>query len=122
MQTTGNTQTLGTCACGSPIQKLEYFTNSTARPTAWSRAECQGTSSCGVRSRGVEPEWLEVAGTEPVPTLFEDIRPRDFVQLKGRWLRVASRTGSEVTFDDVEMRTFTETRGVDLEYPVRRPS
>ncbi|AUV61594.1 hypothetical protein PP502_gp29 [Gordonia phage Beenie] len=44
------------------------------------------------------------------------------MQLKGRWLRVASRTGSEVTFDDVEMRTFTETRGVDLEYPVRRPS
>ncbi|QYC54595.1 hypothetical protein PP488_gp37 [Gordonia phage Agueybana] len=121
VQMTGNTQTLGTCACGSPIQKLEYRTQTPARPTAWSGAECQGSSPCGVRSRGVEEDWLEVERAEPTPMLFKDIRPRDFVGLSGRWLRVGSRTATEITFDSEKVR-LSETQGLDGEYLVRRPS
>ncbi|AMS03352.1 hypothetical protein SEA_NEOBUSH_38 [Gordonia phage Neobush] len=121
VQMTGNTQTLGTCACGSLIQKREYRTQTPARPTAWSSAECRGSLPCGVRSRGVEADWLEVAETEPVPMLFREIKPRDFVRLDGQWLRVGSRTATEISFDSEKVR-LSETHGLDGEYRVRRPS
>ncbi|QWY79499.1 hypothetical protein SEA_BOYNAMEDSUE_38 [Gordonia phage BoyNamedSue] len=62
-----------------------------------------------------------MAGREPVPTLFKDIKPRDFVGLDGQWLRVGSRTATEISFDSEKVR-LGETQGLDGEYLVRRPS
>ncbi|AVI03664.1 hypothetical protein SEA_CONFIDENCE_34 [Gordonia phage Confidence] len=62
-----------------------------------------------------------MADREPVPTLFKDIKPHDFVGLNGRWLRVGSRTAGEITFD-AEKTRLTELPDLDGEYLVLRPS